>query len=57
MAAARPVVTPQPDRVLVKVAYAGTNGPDIMQRKGLYPLPEDASNPLSLEMAGEIVDA
>ncbi len=41
--------------VVVKVAYAGVNGPDIMQRKGLYPPPQGASKVLGLEIAGEIV--
>jgi putative PIG3 family NAD(P)H quinone oxidoreductase len=41
--------------VVVKVAYAGVNGPDIMQRKGLYPPPQGASPVLGLEIAGEIV--
>ncbi len=41
--------------VLVRVAYAGVNGPDIMQRKGLYPPPEGASKLLGLEIAGKVV--
>jgi NADPH2:quinone reductase len=44
-----------PKHVIVKVAYAGVNGPDIMQRKGLYPPPQGASKVLGLEIAGEIV--
>ncbi|MEO8303694.1 MAG: NAD(P)H-quinone oxidoreductase [Betaproteobacteria bacterium] len=44
-----------PGHGLVKVAYAGVNGPDIMQRKGLYPPPEGASKLLGLEIAGEVV--
>ncbi len=51
--AALPAVVP--GHVLVKVAYAGVNGPDIMQRKGLYPPPEGASKLLGLEIAGEVV--
>lgn len=51
----REIPVPKPDQVLVKVAYAGVNGPDIMQRKGLYPPPADASKTLGLEIAGEIV--
>ena len=49
----RPV--PGPEDVLVRVAYAGVNGPDLMQRKGLYPAPEGASDLLGLEVAGEVV--
>jgi putative PIG3 family NAD(P)H quinone oxidoreductase len=41
--------------VLVKVAAAGVNGPDLMQRKGLYPAPAGASELPGLEVAGEIV--
>jgi putative PIG3 family NAD(P)H quinone oxidoreductase len=44
-------------QILVKVAYAGVNGPDIMQRKGLYPPPQGASPLLGLEIAGEVVAA
>jgi len=40
--------------VLVKVAYAGVNGPDIMQRRGLYPPPKGASPLLGLEIAGTV---
>jgi putative PIG3 family NAD(P)H quinone oxidoreductase len=43
---------PGPRDVLVKVAFAGVNGPDIMQRKGLYPPPKGASPLLGLEIAG-----
>jgi putative PIG3 family NAD(P)H quinone oxidoreductase len=42
---------------LVKVAAAGVNRPDILQRRGLYPPPEGAPDILGLEIAGEIVDA
>ena len=42
--ATRPLPVPKPDEVLVKVAFAGVNGPDIMQRKGLYPAPAGASD-------------
>lgn len=44
------------DEVLIKVSAAGVNGPDIMQRKGLYPPPPGASPVLGLEVAGEIVE-
>jgi len=41
--------------VLIKVAAAGVNGPDLMQRKGLYPAPAGASDLPGLEVAGDIV--
>jgi putative PIG3 family NAD(P)H quinone oxidoreductase len=51
---------PQPElasgQVLIKVAAAGINRPDIMQRKGLYPPPAGASAILGLEVAGTIVE-
>lgn len=50
-----PAPVPSAGEVLVKVAYAGVNGPDIMQRKALYPAPPGASRILGLEIAGEIV--
>ena len=52
--AQRPTPEPGPGQVLVKVAYAGVNGPDIMQRKGLYPPPQGASDLLGLEVAGQV---
>ncbi len=50
------VATPQPGRgeVLVRVAAAGVNRPDTLQRKGLYNVPADASPLPGLEIAGEI---
>lgn len=45
----------QPDEVLIKVAYAGVNRPDIIQRMGHYPPPKGASDLLGLEVAGEVV--
>ncbi|MCC6534110.1 MAG: NAD(P)H-quinone oxidoreductase [Burkholderiales bacterium] len=51
----RPVPQPGRGEVLIKVAAAGVNGPDIMQRKGLYPAPPGASDLPGLEVAGEIV--
>ena len=41
--------------VLIRVEAVGVNGPDMMQRKGLYPPPPGASDLLGLEVAGEIV--
>jgi putative PIG3 family NAD(P)H quinone oxidoreductase len=52
--ARRPVPEPGPGEVLIKVTAAGVNGPDIMQRKGLYPAPKGASDLLGLEVSGEI---
>jgi putative PIG3 family NAD(P)H quinone oxidoreductase len=52
----RPVPEPVVGEVLVKVAAAGVNRPDILQRKGLYPPPPGASDVLGLEIAGEVVD-
>src|SRR5829696_5922960 len=51
----RPVPQPQKSEVLIKVAAAGVNGPDLMQRKGLYPAPPGASDLPGLEVAGKIV--
>ncbi|MFH2130374.1 MAG: NAD(P)H-quinone oxidoreductase, partial [bacterium] len=49
--------TPAPleGEVLIKVAAAGINRPDVLQRQGLYPPPSGASPILGLEVAGEIV--
>jgi len=52
---AAPVPPIGPQEVLVKVAFGGVNGPDIMQRRGLYPPPAGASPLLGLEVAGEVV--
>ncbi|WP_133407992.1 NAD(P)H-quinone oxidoreductase [Parashewanella tropica] len=43
-----------PNQVLIKVAAAGVNGPDLAQRQGIYPPPDDASPILGLEVAGKI---
>ena len=51
----RPVPTPGPEEVLVRVAAAGINRPDILQRRGLYPPPAGAPDILGLEIAGEVV--
>ena len=53
--ATRAVPVPAAGEVLIKVAAAGVNGPDMMQRKGLYPAPAGASDLLGLEVSGEIV--
>lgn len=52
---ARPLPRPGPDEVLIKVAAAGVNRPDVMQRKGLYPPPPGASDIPGLEIAGTVV--
>ncbi len=51
----RPIPVPTDYQVLIKVAAAGVNRPDIMQRKGLYPAPSGASDIPGLEIAGTIV--
>ncbi|MEO7504904.1 MAG: NAD(P)H-quinone oxidoreductase [Sphingomicrobium sp.] len=53
----RPVPRPGPGEVLVKVAAAGVNRPDLLQRMGLYPPPPGASDIPGLEIAGTVVDA
>lgn len=53
--AQRPIPEPAAHQVLIKIAAAGVNRPDIMQRKGLYPPPAGASNILGLEIAGTVV--
>lgn len=53
--AERPLPAPGPGEILIKVAAAGVNRPDVLQRKGLYPVPEDASDLPGLEIAGEVV--
>jgi putative PIG3 family NAD(P)H quinone oxidoreductase len=49
-----PVPQPGPGEVLVKVAYAGVNRPDVVQRQGNYPPPPGASPIPGLEIAGEV---
>jgi NADPH2:quinone reductase len=51
----RPVPAPAAGEVLVKVAAAGVNRPDVMQRMGLYPPPPGAPDIPGLEIAGEVV--
>ncbi len=50
----RPVPQPKQGEVLVKVAAAGVNRPDTMQRAGNYPVPPGASDIPGLELAGSI---
>jgi NADPH2:quinone reductase len=51
----RAVPTPGAGEILVKVAAAGVNRPDVMQRQGLYPPPPGAPDIPGLEIAGEVV--
>ncbi|MEZ5570458.1 MAG: NAD(P)H-quinone oxidoreductase [Halioglobus sp.] len=50
-----PTPTPRADEVLIRVHSAGINRADLLQRKGLYPPPEDASPIMGLEVAGTIM--
>lgn len=50
-----PVPTPGSEQVLIRVAYAGVNRPDVIQRQGFYPPPPGASHIPGLELAGEVV--
>jgi NADPH2:quinone reductase len=51
----RPVPRPGPGEILVRVAAAGVNRPDVLQRQGAYPPPPGAPDILGLEIAGEVV--
>jgi NADPH2:quinone reductase len=51
----RPTAAPAAGEILVKVAAAGVNRPDVMQRMGLYPPPPGATDIPGLEIAGEVV--
>ncbi len=55
--ARRPVPAPTPNEILIKVAAAGVNRPDVLQRSGNYPVPPDASDLPGLEVAGEVAAA
>ncbi len=50
-----PVPAPGPGEVLVKVAFAGVNRPDVVQRQGNYPPPPGASPIPGLEISGTVV--
>jgi len=52
--ASRPVPVPADGEVLIKVAAAGVNRPDVMQREGGYPVPPGASDIPGLELAGTV---
>jgi putative PIG3 family NAD(P)H quinone oxidoreductase len=53
----RPVPRPGPGELLIEVAAAGVNRPDVMQRLGLYPPPPGAPTIPGLEIAGTVVAA
>ena len=53
--ATRPLPRPGAGEVLIRVAAAGVNRPDVMQRQGRYPPPPGASDIPGLEVAGEVV--
>ena len=55
--ASRPTPRPGKGEVLVKVAAAGVNRPDVLQRKGLYPPPPGTSDIPGLEISGTVVAA
>lgn len=50
-----PVPSPGAGEVLIRVAYAGVNRPDVVQREGRYPPPPGASPVLGLEVAGDVI--
>ncbi|HZU08289.1 MAG TPA: alcohol dehydrogenase catalytic domain-containing protein, partial [Pseudacidobacterium sp.] len=52
-----PVPTPGPGEVLLRVAAAGINRADILQRQGHYPPPPGASPILGLEVAGNVIES
>ena len=52
----RALPSPKANEILVKVAAAGVNRPDVLQRTGHYAVPPDASDLPGLEIAGEVAD-
>ena len=52
-----PVPVPGPGQVLIRVAHAGVNRPDVVQRQGFYPAPPGASPIPGLEVSGHVVAA
>src|SRR5690625_7350872 len=54
-AAQRPIPEPKPGQVLIKIAAAGVNRPDVAQRTGAYPPPPGASDSPGREVAGKSV--
>ena len=53
----RPQPVPKDGEILIKVAAAGVNRPDMLQRQGHYPVPPGASDIPGLEVAGEVVQS
>lgn len=53
----RPVPQPGPGEVLIRVAAAGVNRPEVLQRKGSYPPPPGAPSILGMELSGTVVAA
>ena len=53
--AERAAPVPAAGELLIRVAASGVNRPDVLQRKGLYPVPPGASDLPGLEVAGQIV--
>ena len=51
----RPMPVPKAEEILVRVAAAGVNRPDVFQRTGNYPVPPGANDILGLEISGEVV--
>lgn len=51
----RPIPEPGPREVLIRIQAAGVNGPDVLQRKGVYDPPKGASDIPGLEIAGQVV--
>ncbi len=51
----RPIPVPKANEVLIRVIAAGVNRPDVLQRMGLYPPPDGASDLPGLEVSGEVV--
>src|SRR5213596_213018 len=52
---ARPAPVAGPGELVIRVAASGVNRPDVLQRKGMYPVPPGASDIPGLEVAGTIV--
>jgi NADPH:quinone reductase len=50
-----PTPSPGPGQVLIEIAYAGINRPDLLQRMGIYPPPPGAPDTMGLECSGRIV--